>query len=157
MTRIQQTTRIRWPNSPPIHELHSYHLPLPSPEGCGPAHFAQQREIGARSEGGTSGLRWYVANSFCPFLPTDLYPLTLAQRRGFHMLPMMWVQPARPRFNSGRRCGFDDMTTMSMPRTQRQCLEHSANTPNTMPTLRTQCQCQCLHLELNACRQHIIG
>ena len=62
-----------------IHELHPYHLPLPSPEGCGPAHFAQQREIRARSEGGTSGLRWYIANSFRPFLPTDLYPLTLAQ------------------------------------------------------------------------------
>jgi hypothetical protein len=54
-----------------IHELHPYRLPLPSPEGCGPAHFAQRREIGERSEGGTSGLRWYVANLVRPFLPAD--------------------------------------------------------------------------------------
>jgi hypothetical protein len=46
-------------------------MPLPPPEGCGRAHFAQWREIGERSEGGTSGLRWYIANSFRPFLPAD--------------------------------------------------------------------------------------
>ena len=69
-----------------IHELHPYCLPLPSPERCGLAHFAQQREIRERSEGrmngGTSGLKWYVVNSFRPFgpfLPTDYpYPARLS-------------------------------------------------------------------------------
>ena len=135
-----------------LHELHPYRLPLPSPERCGPAHFAQQREIRERSEGrtnrGTSGLKWYVANSFRPFLPTDhLYPAqTLPSGAGSTTrVPHQWGRFQycgfnQPDHNSGWQFGFDDTTTTSMPWTQRQCLEHNGNTLSTIQTPQTLCK-----------------
>jgi len=123
----------------------------------GPARFHSRREIWDRSEGGKLWFRWYVANSFHPFLPTDhpypthselLPPCTVAdEHRWKFLLGMEWneeqtMQTSQPGCPSTTKTRTNPITLATNANTlnQCQCLEPNVDASNPTWTLWTQCQ-----------------